>query len=168
MRRSRRFRRSHVFCACHIALACAALALAGCYDDEFPAGETAGNTAETEAGADDHDDHGAGGCEASAATPTVELAVAPVHLHPGVVATLTFAVNAEGTAISGLEPSLTYSIDGGAAVGPLPVSAGETAGTYVIERKLPVAGTYALEFGYSPCGTAEMAPFEIVVGGETH
>lgn len=161
MRLSRGFR---VFCPCHVALACAGLALAGCYDDEFPSTDE-NRGAVADAG---HDDHGSGGCETGAAAPTVELAVSPAHLHPGVVATLTFTVAAEGEPVADLSPTLVYSIDGGEAVGPLPVSAGETAGTYAIERTLAVEGTYALSFEFTACERAESFPFEVVLGGGDH
>lgn len=137
----------------------AVLSLTGCYDRLFPASASA----HEEVDADEDHTHDAGACAAE--SPTVSLAVAPGHLHPGVAATLTFTVEAPTGPVADLSPTLSYTIDGDAPIGPLPLEAGESAGMYTIKRTLAVAGTYALEFEYSPCDTPETVPFELVVGG---
>jgi hypothetical protein len=160
-----------------LALALGVTALtAGCYDSEFPATEDAGAGGSLGAGgngAGGDSPGGAGGgdgtggsCDAPAAEDwRVELTYSPSHLHPGVVATMNFAVSVAGEPGEGLTARVRYGLVGTTQRQSFPVKAGDVAGTYTGVRVLPDAGVYELFFEFTPCDERVSRRFTLNIEG---
>lgn len=168
----------------HIGLLSGALALAlsvtlaGCYDSEFPATEDAGASggAFGAGGGEGNGGDGSGGegggggagggCDAPAPDDwQIDMTYSPSHLHPGVVATLNFAVAVAGEPSEGLSPRVRYGLVGTTQRPSFPLKAGDVAGTYTGVRVLPDAGVYELFFEFTPCDETVSRRFTLNIEG---
>jgi hypothetical protein len=153
---------------------------AGCYDSEFPATEDAGASGGTfgtggagggdgtggAAGGDAAGGGAGGGCDAPAPDDwQIDLTYSPSHLHPGVVATLNFAVSVAGEPGEGLSARVRYGLVGTTQRPSFPLKAGDVAGTYTGVRVLPDAGVYELFFEFTPCDEMVSRRFTLNIEG---
>ncbi len=92
----------------------------------------------------------------------VEMTYLPTDVHPGDVVNFTFAVSLDGSPVSGLTADGSWQqIVGGTAEGPLSLSPGTEAGTYVGKRAFLTNGTYAITFEFTVGGAVLSRSFEI-------
>jgi hypothetical protein len=154
-----------------------AVSTAGCYDAAFPnvedAGAAGGSLGQGGAGGaggsfgEGGSDGNGGACDAPAPDDwQIELTYSPSHLHPGVVATLTFAVSVAGEPSEGLTARVRYGVVGTTQRPSFPLKAGDVPGTYTGVRVLPDAGVYELFFEFTPC--AEMVSRRFTLNIEGH